>query len=269
MGNSAFYYYPEANRPLTKIDLGRKVTSVLDWQVKDEDVSQAMSGAQSRVVYTTMNRCRVRIELFGDFDKLVELETFMNYMRAGGYCSFTEDTDAVCAGYATIQPLKNATTARIQRNLFGGFEASYSPGAGEFVVLQGPSPRMLKEIAVLSSFASNVWTFSNGLERSWENESWVLIRDRRFWPFLRLDPAASSSPNLNPGQGRVTWNIELDLFEPPDVLDRLAFTPRQFPDTTEEATDFDFESTLRVQVDEASGEIRTPYGGRSSSGRAF
>lgn len=93
-----------------------------------------------------------------------------------------------------------------------------------------------------------------------------MVRDRRFWPFLRLDPNSAGFPKFNPNQGRVTWSIELEMFEPADMLDRVAYQPGTFPDVTEEATGLDFESVLRLDVDANSGQVRTPYGGRAANG---
>jgi hypothetical protein len=255
MGDAAFFFYPEPGAALSTIDLGRRATAIEEWEVRDQEVSRAMSGATSRIVYTAYNRVNVQIDLFGDFNKVVQLETFVNYMRSGGYCSFTEDTAACYAGFATIRPKHGASNVFTHQNLFSDFGDTYAGASGDYIVVQSPSPRMIRETVRISSAAARNFGLANTLRRDFTNESWVLIKDRRFWPWLRLEPGTLNGPIVSPNQHRVTWNIELEFYEPADVVDRLAALPFDPFPTTETATDRDFESTFRFEADKFSGDL--------------
>ena len=220
MGNSAFYFYPQPGAPLVKLDLGVKVTSVVDWEVRDMDVSRAISGALSKVIYTAYNRVSIRIDLLTNATKIAQLETFLNYMRSGGYCSFAEDTAGCFAAFSANKPTIGFTSVTIVKNLFDDSDyGSYS--LGSYVVLQGPSPTMKKVVAPVSGASGRTINLNNPVVRDLSTEDWILVRDKRFWPWLRLDPASYNDVSINPNQGRVSWSITLEFFEPPDVIDRI------------------------------------------------
>ena len=218
---ATFYYYPDPNGALAKIDLGLPVTSIVDWPVVDMRAASSFSGDVSRTIYSTQRRVTIRIELFKDYTVISQLETLDAHLRAGGLISFAEEEAGVFAGFARVPLRAGATSTVIKKNMFEDYD-THALASGDIMVMQGPSPLARRESAVITGVSGNSAVFTAGIVNDFSDEDFVLVRDRRFWPFLQLAPGATSNVAISPNQGRVTQNITFELFEPPGAIARVA-----------------------------------------------
>lgn len=221
MGNAAIWYYP-AGSTLKKIDLGRRLSSIVDWPLKDRATSRAATGSVSGTTWETSRRVRMTMELFSDYTVVAELETLESHLTTGGSITLTEDDDYCVCGFLQYPPEVGTTAVELWANQFAGY-GGVSTGTGDAIVLQGPSPKGLREIGFISSRSGTTVTLSDGVTYDWRDEAFVLFRDRRFWPVLHLVEGQESSQLIRPTDGRrLTWELSLELEERAASIQALA-----------------------------------------------
>lgn len=220
MGNAAFFYYPRSLGPLKKVNLGRRFSQILEWEVRRETVSTAISGSRTKVIWTSLSMVRVSAEYLTDYSGVVRpLEALVNYLKSGGVIALTEDTDAVYGAYAQFPPGPGTTAVDLHTNLFSSWGTTSSLVAGDPFVLQGPSPEYLREkVPMLSTGSGGALTLSSAPVYDYVNEAWVFVRDARFWPYLRLPEGGTNQPILTTDR-RINWKLDLQLEEAIDFYD--------------------------------------------------
>lgn len=220
MANAAIYWYPGGGSTLLrKISLGQSLSEVLDRPVRNEVISEAISGRRTKVVFSSMHAVRVRIEFFADESVRRELDAMINQLQRGGTIAVAEDTDYTAWGaYLTNRPIA-ASQSFIDWdfNLYSGFDTAWTPTAEDILVMQGPGPKYLREEVRIASVAGRRFTIS-GPRYDYSDEEWVFIRPKAFWPALRLQGGATNDELLTTDNGRITYRLDLPLEEPPDAM---------------------------------------------------
>jgi hypothetical protein len=219
MRSAAFYYHPSPG-PLKKVDLGGRATNLIRQEVRRKVITESKSGARTEFLFSARNRIQISYELLCDFGVRREVQALINHLKRGGVCSFALDADGVYAGFALSNPDRGSTSVAIAGNMFQEFEPSVIGPAGQEVVIQSPSPRMLYQELAVDTVSNDVVAFVAGdevLDERFLDAQWVMLRDKRFWPFLILPKEGQDGSFLTPSPG-IRADLEIVLEEPPNVL---------------------------------------------------
>ena len=238
MGNAAIYYYAEPGEAAIKIDLGHRLTTLNSWETRDQELVQAMSGGISRVIFSATRAVSFRIELIDDFDVAAQLYGFLNHVKAGGTFSLTENDATIFAGISTAPPWPGRNVYDVESNLFASFmSVGYLAGAGTYLAFEGPSPEFITELLNVGSATNALQgSLSQVHTRDFRGMPWVLVRDSRFWPFLKMTEQTLNNPALSPENSRVTMVLDFNAFVPPDIIDQIGSTNEPFPGDSDTET---------------------------------
>lgn len=218
------WYQPLGSEAVVDIDLGRPLSRLADYDVRDESVSVAFSGARTKVVFTATRAVDVVCSLIDgtDYEVIRQLEALLSHLRRGGLCSISEN-DRTLGAFLETFPVSNSSRINYLTNLYDDY-GNFTPLAGDILVLQGPSPKMQwEEVEVLSNLGGGAIVLNDTPACFWEDEAWVLVRNKGFWPALRLR-ADAPDQLLEPGN-RITFDLTLPLEVPPNAFEGLAVEP--------------------------------------------
>lgn len=264
MGNAAIWYYPGPGAGLKKIDLGRPLSDLQDQPVRDEAVSQSISGSRTKIVWASWHLVPVSMALFADQSVVRELDALINHLQRGGSCTLAEDDGYPFAAFLATAPERGATTLYYTENLYSEY-GTYTPTAGDVLVVQGPGPEYLREEVVLSGVSGRAISIASpGLRFDYSAESWIHVRPKGFWPILRLQEGATNRAHLR-HERRITYTLDLALEEPPNALDLAAAHAREpyqgeLVDTTDSATGTTIDDVLSgtLAEEEAGNGMAAP-----------
>lgn len=227
--SARLYWYPEPDGLLVAIDLGRSWSELAEADSSDLSTARSADGQRVITTYGHMRTVRALCEYLTGYDTIRELSILGVHLQRNGVVALAEDDGATWGGFAREAPQRGATAIRVSRLLWSAW-STIDLGAGDVVVVQGASGRW-EEAEVSSVSAERVVIASPGLRFDYQDEPWVLVRDRRFWPFLRMQDGALQTPILR-SDHRITWALELQLEEPPSRLARAAESEESYRGTT-------------------------------------
>lgn len=219
------WWQPIGSEALVDIDLGRPLSTIEDYDQRDESVSVAFSGARTRVVFTATRAVDVVCDLIDgtDYEVIRQLEALMSHLRRGGLCSLSENNRTLGAFLETF-PIHGSDRINYLTNLYEDY-GNFTPLAGDILVLQGPSPKMQwEEVEVDSNLGGGAIQLVDKPDCFWEDEAWIVVRNKGFWPVLRLRTDASDAGLIAHGN-RITYTLTLPLEVPPNAFDAIAAEP--------------------------------------------
>lgn len=222
MGNAKIWYTPIGSSTTVEIDLGRPLSQLVDYDVRDESVAQSFSGTRRRVVFTATRYVDVSADLLDDYEVVRQLEGLCSHLRRNGLCTLSEDGTTFAAILDTY-PVPTSKILRWATNLYEDFGSVYTPAAGDVLTVCGPSPRMLWAEGIVASGTTTSATLEVEPVDDWQWEPWVLARYKGFWPVLRL--RSDAPPRLIEPGNRITFNLALPLEVPPGAFDAIAQEP--------------------------------------------
>lgn len=212
----------------TKISLGGALTDLQRVEVRDEVVEEALTGAESRSVTRTRSRITVTYGPTHTASEVRALEALIGHLDRGGTCQLAEDeTKAYAAFVDSVETVEHgASGTSMYATPWAHSGATLA--ADDEVVLQGPSPKYLRERTVVGTYltSSRIVTWSPSTYYRWSHQEWMLVRHWGFWPALKR---AKEDRGRNPIRhtGRRHWSLELVLDEDMALLDLIAQTPDQ------------------------------------------
>lgn len=221
--SASIWFHPKGGREVVEIDLGCFFTDVDEYPIVSEAVAQSMSGRRTRVVFSGTWGVDYQIIRFRpDYDVIRKLEALQSHLRNGGLCTVAEDNTRTLGGFVLDEPGPLSTSLRWFANLWGSYGA-FTPTAGDVLVLRGPGPEAVREeVEVASSSVPTKVTLSEEPLNTWRGYPWVFVRNKGFWPVLRL---RTGTRQILTTEHRITWRLQLALEEPPHAYDALSRNP--------------------------------------------
>lgn len=229
MSSGRIFYQPvgDAVTDVVQIDLGRPWSRLDDYDMRDESVSEAFSGGRRRIVFRATRNVDVSAELLdgSNYGVIRQIEGLMSHLRRGGLCSIAEGSRALAA-FCETTPIVSSTRINWLTNMFADYCTSppFTATAGDILVLSGPSPDMLWEEVEVASGGTDYAVLTAAPVNDWTEQAWVLVRNKGFWPTLRLRTDAPGAGILVHGN-RVTYRLDLPMEVPPNAWDALSSTP--------------------------------------------
>jgi hypothetical protein len=226
------YWYPEDDGLVRSIDLGLGWRELITGDGADLVAARSADGQRIVTTFTSMRQVKALVEYVTDAAVVRELYAIANHLRRNGVIGLAEEDGATWGGFAREAPEQGETVIKIEDNLWEGWSTA-DLAVGDTVVIQGASPGGKWEEAVLSAINASrrKITLSSGLRFDYSTEPYVLVRDSRFWPFLRLKDGAMGTPPIRTDH-RITWALDLDLEEPPSRIARAAERGTRFRGTS-------------------------------------
>ncbi len=246
------YWYPTPESLLRVVDLGLGWRELVEGDPADSVSARSADGQRVLTTFTSMRTLRTLVEYLTSVSVVRECQAIGNHLRRNGVIGLAEEDGATWGGFAKSAPARGDTIVRIEENLWDAWSTA-DLDVGDVVVVQGASPRGVWEEAVVSAISANKRkvTLSAGLLFDYSEEPYVLIRDRRFWPFVRLQDGALNTPILRTDH-RITWALELQLEEPPSRLARAATQGLRYRGTTATDGELAYDSDLDVDLELAT-----------------
>lgn len=221
------YWFPGKGAPLRDVSIGRLWSSLEITPAERAAVTDSIAGSRTLVRWTSWSQVRVTCDLsYGDSavvssGLIQELEALAVHLRAGGTVALAEDDNCTFAGYVTRQPSLGTTSVKLVKNQWRQWSTP-DITAGDSIVLRGPSPESLEESCRLSAKSGLTCSLTDPVRYDYTDQPWVFARDSRFWPYLRLQSGARSSPLLRYNR-RILYSLDLPLeeslgrFAPPET----------------------------------------------------
>jgi hypothetical protein len=221
---ATFWYYP-VGQPLKTVDMNVPLSEIIVREQRDEVVHEAISGRRFKIGYSTRWVVRVIAELITDPDLIHELEALCNHLTRGGQVAVGESNDRTLGAFLRVAPEAGDTQLNWYTQLFSGYGGTWTPEAGEVLLLRGPSPRALREDVICGGGGSSTGaTLSLATRHDWSNEDWIFVHNRSFWPSLQLQRGQTNADLLQSTR-RIHYTLDLPLEEGPHALARLAEEP--------------------------------------------
>lgn len=217
------WYTPLHSGTTRQLNLGRSLTSIEDYTIRDESVAESYSGRQVRTVFTETRAVDVLSDLMdgSDYDVVRQCENMVAHLQRGGLISVAE-ANRTLGAYARTTP--DGDVLRWLLNLYSNY-GDYAPLEGDILVLCGPGPdRLWEEVEIESSATNTTATLTADVVNDWSDQPWVFVRNKQFWPMLRLRRDYDPSRLIVHGN-RLTFRLDLPLEVPPDAYEALAVAP--------------------------------------------
>lgn len=234
MGTSKIWLYPHAYGTVTEIDLGETLSDLQFTPTVDQAISEGMTGIQAITRFSARAAVRVVHERFTSAAVAREMYMVEDHLKAGGVIALAVDNLKAWAGYATTIPTRGDTTIEVANQVWP-YRANATMDTGDEVEILSNQPRVFREFReVTGTITGNSLTLSESLRYAYRDEGaiWVLVRERGFWPALRL-PKEGRGAALVTHDHRIAYTFDAQLEEAIDVLDAFAGVPEITADTTE------------------------------------
>jgi hypothetical protein len=185
MAGSRFYYYPDSDGELQKVQLGFFASECHPKVFRN--VSQVRAGLGS--VYNTVHgggrTVKIMLE-FGEGETLVrQMQALEVHLKSGKPCSFAfDDTQTFCAALET-EPVRGTSNLDQLTTSFYAYESDALPAAGDVLVVQSPLPEFLSEAVTVATASASRITTNAALKFTYTGSP-VIIRHEQFHPYLVL-----------------------------------------------------------------------------------
>lgn len=221
MATPKILYYPQdARGRLQTIDLGRPLGSLGEVSRVLVSAETALDGGVHVQPISEEVRIRVSLEFPGTGESLwAKLYNLQTHLLRGGVISLAVDPDRAWAGY-TQTGYKDESTLFFTRGntwRYPGLTSAAIPDASLIAIAApGELPQIATLSAAISSSSTRVQIASPGLLRRLDAAPWLLIRDRDYYPALRL-PAdiLDAAPTLltSTDDRRIVYALDAELVE--------------------------------------------------------
>lgn len=212
------YYYPEPGGALKAIDLQRPLTTIKERPARREFLEESWSGRRTTATTDAFTAVELVHAQFDEHDVARELEVLENFLQGGGIIAIAEDEGVNFGGYLQTAPAAGGTSITVFANQWSAW-GSITTGANDVVVVQGPAPVFKREPIVVTDRTGLTATLeSPGLRYDYTEQAWVFVRDKRFWPYLRLQKGAKGRELLTHDH-RLSFDFIAPLEEVQPLLD--------------------------------------------------
>lgn len=213
--SARLFWYPTPGGALRMLNLGRPWSELIDEEATSSAPQRTVSGRRSLTVWSSWTKVRALCEYLPDGDVVRELQAIVNALKVrGAVIGLAEEADCTWGGFLRGRPSAGKLTLEIEENMWQDWPGTPSLTAGDVVVVQGPSPKFLRERAVVASRSGRQITLAApGLLNDYSEEEYVFVHDARFWPWLELQDGALNGQVLQTAH-RITWTLDLQLQEP-------------------------------------------------------
>lgn len=211
--SARIYWYPEPSAYLEVLDLGRGWSEHAPGQTTESSIATTGAGKRTVTTFGSWRRARFAAEYLDDATVVDELYAVADHLRRGGTIGVAEDAACTWGGFAKIALTRGDTTLKIHENLWAAWETPVL-AAGDVVVVRGGGTAAKWEQVRILSISGNqrTVTLDRGLRFDYDEQPWVLIHDRRFWPALRATDRQLQTDPIQTDH-RITWDLVLDLEE--------------------------------------------------------
>lgn len=213
MTTARIYYYPEEDARLREVDLGRLWSELADGDPADLAIARSGDGARVVTTFGSSRTVRVLMEYLNDYDVVQELQAVANHLRRNGVIAVAEVGTATWGGFAKQPPERGDTVIKIEENLWALWSLE-DIDVGDVVVVRGGGlDGRWEEVTITAiNAAKKRIEITPALRFDYSQEPWVLVHDRRFWPYLRASDSQLGAPIIS-NDHRITWNFEVQLEE--------------------------------------------------------
>lgn len=251
------WWQPEGASDVRTLALGRAFSSVQEGERIEEAVSEAVNGRRVRVVFTRTRTVTYTADLLTNYDKIRDIEALQSHLLHGGLCTVAEEGDRTLGTLTDGLPRRTSMDLAWMSNLFEAYGGAFTPAAGDVFCLQGPGPDLwYEEVEVASWTTGPTVTLSEPPLLRWDTyQPWCFLRNKGFWPSLRLQAGVASILSTN---RRLSWTLSLPLEVPPMAYENVAADPVDFP-----IDDVDFggiDDTV-LQTGEGTPPVTGPWSG--------
>lgn len=206
------YWYPNNDALLRTLTMDRAWRELVAANARLASVAQSADGTRVQTSFSALRRLRAQAEYLQNLAVIRELEAINLHLDRNKWIGLAEDDGCTWGGYARTPPALGDTSIRIDVQLWSEWSTP-TLAAGSTVVVQGASPRGQWEEVLVSSVSGTTVTFgSSPLRQDYTDEPYVLVRDARFWPFLRKQTAALGDVSITTDR-RVSFRLDWQLEE--------------------------------------------------------
>lgn len=211
MGTPSFYWYPDEDGSLQRLDLGEALSDIEETNGADVADSYAADRTPFRAWYASTFRVRVVLERFGTSPGANATErallTLQSHLQRGGAVGFSRDHAKTWGAIRSGVAARGDATFYTPGNGFTGWSSSATLASGDELVIEDLSGR--RELNTVSSLsASGDITLGSTLMFSYEGHP--LVRWRDFYPFLTL-PADQLGRDMVAHDHRRNWTLDVTL----------------------------------------------------------
>lgn len=206
------YWYPSNDASLRTIVMDRAWRELVTANARSSTLARAGDGTRVQTSFAAARRLRAQAEYLMSLSVIREIEAVNLHLDRNKWIAIAEDDGCTWGGYARTPPAMGDASIRIDSQLWASWSTT-TLGAGSTVVVQGASPKGLWEEVVVSSVSGTTVNFaSSPLRFDYSDEPYVLVRDARFWPYLRKQDGAIGDVSLTTDR-RISWRLDWQLEE--------------------------------------------------------
>lgn len=237
MGNAKIWYYPTPGGTVEEIDLGEGLSDLQVETRTDQAVAEGISGMQATSQYSARATVRVIDERFTSASLHRKLYALREHLRRGGLCAIAEDCDKAWAAFAATIPVRTSSSVTIAANAVPWpYDDAPSLASGEEVEILGSQPLGLRCFTTTGSTisgnaATNVTMAGVTFDFVEAGARWVLLRQRGFWPLLRMPISERNQPMITDDH-RISYTLDVVLEEAIDQYEVWAEQPTVTVQTT-------------------------------------
>lgn len=239
MGNAIIYYMPLSESGTTySIDFGSRIMNRKGpTTVVRQAVTEKLDGSLVTVHYSGKAQIVVqhRWDNTADGRELRrKLQSLVNHLQRGGFCTLVEDVDYGFAGFASRIPGARTRDIPYIANLVSGLIGSDPSITDRELEIVSDPESYLREMRKVSSHTPATHTITlptPGTKLDYTGSDYMLIREWGTWPALRLSKDGRNGDFVQHDH-EINFVLELPLEEDTETLAALASTNLQFPAET-------------------------------------
>jgi hypothetical protein len=221
MGDAKVWWFPKDGGEVAEINLGT-LSSLQTSLAVDQVAAESMEG----YIHTTQFGARVlvewSVERFTANAAQRRLQALEGHLRRGGSIALAQDSAKAVAGYLLTSPARGATSVVVDRKPWSSLAPLAALAVGDEVVLEGPQPTLLREVAAIATSGAPTYTLTPGAIYDYQAEAeWVLMRHVGFFPVLRL-PIDKRNQTLLTTDRRLNWTWRCIMEIPPHAYEAFS-----------------------------------------------
>lgn len=261
------FWYTRGDGVVTSVEITEGLSDLDENPVTLRADGQSAYGGLQTTHHRTVLHPRVVVERFSGLSSAGKtlhrkLMTLHYFLAIGNGVAFARDPDKAWGGYASSLPAAGDTVIRTNGNTFA-YNASAALAAGDEVVVQGPPDSGKVQHTTISTILGNTMTLSHALVFDYSTEEYCLVRQRDFFPVLRMAPGDARRTITS--ERRIVYTFECDFIE--DVASLSTMSTKGSYTVKAEDAESDRGLTITKFVDEAASGGRPDVHHRGTGGR--
>ncbi len=224
MANAYFFYYPDIEGTLERIDLGENLSDLQVTPQRTIEDAYSLSGTMYRTVSGGSLLVRIVDDRFTDDDLAYTLESMWTHLELGGFCGACNDATQAWAGFASSPPQRGDTTIVTAGNAFSAYTDGLTTAtlvSGDIICIQSGLPGLKREYLKVSSKSGGTITLSEPVRYNYPSGSTIMVRHRDFYPILRA-PEGSIGMQPVTHDRRISYTLDISLEEAHDAIAAIA-----------------------------------------------